>query len=317
MRKNDDDDGHPGRHGGGYGTGAGRGPKARSLGSERSLGDAARRVISPPRGLPIGRAVLGGLLVALAGLGSYIVAAGGSDTPTTRYGVAAHDLARGDTVHDDDLQLVALDLPADQARGTFPIVDALRGAVMRGPLQAGAILTASAVDQLAPATVPAAGSADGAPTGADPGADGSAAAVAPTYRELAVSVPAARAVGGSLHVGDRVDVVATAGGTSYVLVQHAVVLATSAGRNGPLAGGDVTVTLALADPAAALAVAHGASAAELTLLRSTRAVEPLPGSFQLAGASASSSGWSSGSSPATSAASAATSTAATSGNRAG
>jgi hypothetical protein len=84
-----------------------------------------------------------------------------------------------------------------------------------------------------------------------------------------------------LRPGDRVDVVATAGGTSYVLVQHALVLAMSSGRNGPLAGGDVTVALALDDPTAALAVTHGASAAELTLLRSTRATEPLPAAFQL------------------------------------
>src|SRR6187431_1720909 len=58
---------------------AGNGPAASS---GRSA--APRRVITTRRGLPTGRSVLGGLLVALAALGTYVAATSGGDAPTTR-----------------------------------------------------------------------------------------------------------------------------------------------------------------------------------------------------------------------------------------
>ena len=151
--------------------------------------------------------------------------------------------------------------------GTAPITSALSGAVMRGPLQAGAVVTASLVDR------PVEGA--GAVT------DGTNAA--PAYRELALDLPAARAVGGGLRPGDRVDVVATADAASHVLVQQALVMRADGSDGSPLGGSEVSVTLALPDAASALAVAHGAAAAELTLLRSTRADQPLPDTYQLPG----------------------------------
>ena len=81
--------------------------------------------------------------------------------------------------------------------------------------------------------------------------------------------------------------VATADAASHVLVQQALVIGADGGKDGsPLGGSEVSVTLALPDAGAALAVAHGAAAAELTLLRSTRATEPLPDAYQLPGAPA-------------------------------
>lgn len=200
----------------------------------------------------------------MAAMGTYLVASGGRHDPTTRYVVAAHDLAPGEIIAADDVRIAKLDLPVDQARGTFSATAQLNGAVLRGPLQAGAIVTAAAVEQA---------------SAADAGAN---------YRELSVTLAADRAVGGTLRPGDRVDVAATANGTTHVLVQRVTVLAATSGRNGsPLSNGDVTVTLALPDAAPALAVAHGAAAAELTLLRSSRAATPLPDLFRLPTASAS------------------------------
>ena len=247
----------------------------RSSRSARSAGVGRRdgRVIAPVRGLPNGRAVLGGLLVSLAALGSYVLARGGDDDQLAPYVVAGRDLAPGAALTEADLRLVSLDLPPDQARGTFPTLAALTGAVMRGPLQAGAVVTASAVDR------PAGGAVDRWGWRGDP--------AAPAYRELSLDLPAARAVGGDLRPGDRVDVVATADAASHVLVQQALVIGADGGKDGsPLGGSEVSVTLALPDAGAALAVAHGAAAAELTLLRSTWATEPLPDAYQLPGAPA-------------------------------
>jgi hypothetical protein len=243
---------------------------------------ATRHIISTSRGLPSGRAVLGGLLVALAALGTYLVATRDSGGAVTLYAVAAKTMPPGATLGAADVKLTALDLPPDQARGTFPVVGALLGATLRGPVQADALFTDAVVERAAVSTLEA-----DAAEGADSGGLGGTG-VGPAYRELSVALPAANAVDGMLRPGDRVDVVATDGDASYVLVDRALVVASNgADSGGALGGGDVRVTLALIDAASALAVAHGAAATELTLLRSTRVTEPLPGTYRLPEASSS------------------------------
>lgn len=215
------------------------------------------RLITRRRSLPSGRAVAGGLLVAVAALGAYLTATSGGGQPTTRYVVAREAIAPGQALSEADVELVALDLPPAQARGALRDAAAVDAAVALGPVAAGGILT----------------EADVAP-----------AAQAGTFRELALSLPRARALDGALVAGDRVDVVATADGTSTAVVQDALVLAVGGDAGGALGGGEVVVTLALDDPDAALRTAHAGAAAEVTLLRSTRAASPLPASTQLLGA---------------------------------
>lgn len=61
---------------------------------------------------------------------------------------------------------------------------------------------------------------------------------------------------------------------SEVLVQQALVVATSSESESALVvSDDVVITVALPDAAAAMALSHGAAVAELTVLRSTRASE--------------------------------------------
>jgi len=206
------------------------------------------RVIARRRGLPSGRAVAGGLLIALASLGAYLAATGSDGVPSTTYVVARHDLVPGQELSPEDFELVAVDLAPAQARGTFRSLAALESAVARGPVPEGAFVTL----------------ADVAPS-----------SEAGAYRELSLSLPRARALDGALVAGDQVDVVATADGASTVVVQHALVLAVS-GDGGALGGGDVVVTLALDDPASALGAAHAGAAADVTLLRSTRTADVLP-----------------------------------------
>ncbi|MPY94373.1 MAG: hypothetical protein GEV08_15325 [Acidimicrobiia bacterium] len=225
----------------------GDGPAAGAAGT--STAPAPPRVIAHRRGLPSGRAVAGGLLIALAALGAYVAATGGDGGPSTTYVVASHDLAPGQELSAQDVELVAIDLPPAQARGTYRSVAALESAVARGPIPGGALVTVADVA---------------------PSAHGGA------YRELSVSLPRARALDGALVAGDRVDLVATADGASTAVVQDALVLAVSGDGGGALGGGDVVVTLALDDPAVALHTAHAAAATDVTLLRSTRAADRLP-----------------------------------------
>ena len=220
-------------------------------------------MIRQRRGLPNGRAVAGGLLVALAAIGGWLIASGG-DGNTRSYVVATRDLAPGHRLVPGDLATASLDLPPAQARGLFVDAGALSGGVTRGPIQRGSLVTAADV----------AAAADSETAGST------------STRELSMELPAAQALNGQLLPGDRVDVVATDGSRSKVLVQRALVIAVSGGGEGGLVGGSgtVVVTLALSDPTAALATANGAAAAEITLLRSTLAQDQLPSSTDLSAA---------------------------------
>lgn len=217
-------------------------------------GPDTARLIARRRALPSGRAVAGGLLVALAALGAYLAATRDGGGPSTRYVVAREAVVPGQQLSAVDVELVAIDLPPAQARVALRDLAAVEAAVALGPIAGGGIVTQA---DLAPAEQ------------------------AGAYRELALSLPRARALDGALVVGDRVDVVATADGTSAAVVQHALVLAVGGDGGGALGGGDVVVTLALEDPDAALRTAHAGAAAEVTLLRSTRATAPLPATTQL------------------------------------
>ncbi len=227
-----------------------------------------RRTIRTHRELPSSRAVVGGLLVAAAALSTFVVARGGDSAPTTRYVVAARELAPGTVIGPADLALVALDLPAAQAGSAFQGPAALLGGAARGPVAQGGLLTNSVI-QPNPASA-----GQGDPTGVHQ--------ALLRFREVSFAVPRARALLGDLLPGDRVDVVAASEDTTVVLVQQALVVATSAAREDTLVlSDDVVITLALTDGAEALAVAHGAATAELTVLRSTRATDRLADRFPL------------------------------------
>jgi Flp pilus assembly protein CpaB len=93
-------------------------------------------------------------------------------------------------------------------------------------------------------------------------------------RVMSFPLPRARAVGGKLVAGDRVDVIAVERNTArsgYVLTD-AEVVAVDTHESGPLAGGsdDVTVTLAVGSTTAPR-LAAALDAGTVTLVRSTGA----------------------------------------------
>jgi hypothetical protein len=200
---------------------------------------------------------VGGLLVTLAALGTFVVATGGSDEPATRYAVAARDLAPGELIGPGDVALVAIDLPAAQAASAFTSVSGLEGAVTRGPVAGDALLTRASIERPAAA--------------AGPG----------RYREVSFSLPRARALDGAIVAGDLLDVVSSTDADTVVIAERATVIAVSDGGDGAFAdGADVIITLALPDPAEAIAVAHGGASGDLTVLRSNRAADALPGRYR-------------------------------------
>ena len=206
--------------------------------------------LHPVPRLATGRAALGGLLVTLAALGVFAAWSRASSPPSTRYLVLTADVPVGSTLLADDLGWVTVDLPSVLAAGAFDDPDAVIGSVTLAPLAEGDLLTATAV----------------APAAEAPDAG----------HEVSLTLERARAVGGALEPGERVDVMATYGtGTdawTEVLARRAVVVALAEASDGGLAAsGQVVVTLALRTPDDVLETVNALDAGAVTLVRTTYA----------------------------------------------
>lgn len=207
--------------------------------------DAPRRV-ERRVGLPSGRAVVGGLLMALAAVGTFLAYADATADDTIDVLVAARDLTPGQTIQAGDVELVPVELPSG-VRGLFGAVDAAVGRQLAAPVEAGEFLVASAT------VVPL----EGAET-----------------LEVAISVPAARAVG-RLRAGERVDVFSTwdSDVTQLIAVDARVVEVVGSSSQG-LGGSDtVTVRLAVADFGQVEALVHAQAAGDITMVRATIGTE--------------------------------------------
>ena len=215
----------------------------------RDQAPAQRRVVRRP-GLPGGRALVGGFLVAASAVGAFAAYSGAAAGPTDRYVVIAHDLAAGEVITSADLDLVAIDLPAGQRRVSFTDPGILIGTVTLGTLRVGQLVQSSDV-----AEVEAAGD----------------------LVELSVAVEPANAMNGDrryLRGGERVDVVVTIdrGGspTTSTVTRDALVVEVLGADDGLGGNGRLTVILAVRpDEAEVLAgaAASGDPDAAATLAR--------------------------------------------------
>jgi Flp pilus assembly protein CpaB len=215
-------------------------------------GDRPGRTVSRRRGLPGSRAVVGGFLVAAAAVGLFAAASRSSGGPDHSYVVARQELTAGTRLQASDLELVPMELaPALRGR-VFDAPEPLVGATLVSPLGAGELVQSSAV---------VARKADSA------------------SRELSFTLERGR-VGAGIKQGERADLLATYGtgndAFTTVVVRQALLVAidrprTSAGDTGP-----TTVTVAVDDPADALALAHALQLGKITLVRATGA-PPLAG----------------------------------------
>ena len=214
--------------------------------------DAARRrrPIRAGAGLPRGRALVGGLLVAVAMVTVFAVTTGAGDPPSAQAVTARAALRPGHTLTTGDLTTRPVELPPGTAEATFATVDELLGATTVAPLASDEIVQRSAVVL-----------------------DGR---LRPPAHEFSFPVERERAVDGDLQPGETVDLLATfgsgPGASTSVLARQATVIAIqSSGRAAIGSSGELVLTVALGSADAVLDVAHAAQVADLTVVRATRA----------------------------------------------
>lgn len=211
-----------------------------------SSADAGRLAGRRP-GLPNGRAVVGGLLVATAAIGTFAAWSGADAAPSTRYVVAARDLPVGQLLAADDLELVALDAPSGLADRAFATPELVVGQRTVAPLRSGELVQRSAVV---------------VPEGADDG------------YQVSFSIARSDALAGTLEEGEAVDLLATYGSSasssSTEVVAAGAVVAQLAEGDGA-ARGDLVVLLTLPPSADVLAATNAIQQGALTVVRSTGA----------------------------------------------
>lgn len=206
-------------------------------------GDGPPRVVGRRRPLPNGRAVVGGLLVAASAVGTFAAWSSAREGPATRYAVATRDVAVGEVLDADDVELAAMELPDRVAAAAFAEADAglVVGQVAVAPLAAGDLVQRSAV------VVPE----DATPA-----------------RQLSVAIDAAAALAGTVERGERVDVLVTTGGedarTEVVARQATIAAVTGDDRAGRL-----VVLLSVDESTDVLALTTAARRGDLTLVRTT------------------------------------------------
>ncbi len=218
------------------------------------------RVVMRRRTLPNGRAVVGALLVVVAGVGSFAVATRPGDTTAASYVVLVRPVGPGQRITAADLTMRTMTLDPAVADNAFSDPARVAGAVALAPLGAGQLLQR--------AEVATASSVDGT--------------ALPPAHELTIPVPSDRMPTG-LRRGEAVAVLATYAGSgdarTIVTVQRALVLAVSEAGGSLTARGATRVTLALTQPEDVVETAHAAQVAELTLVRATLAAADLPATF--------------------------------------
>lgn len=222
----------------------------RPAGDEATDGHAVpRRVVTRGPGMPGSRAVVGGLLVALAGVGTFVSWQQASGAPGHTYAVAARPLAPGAPVTADDIRFEPIDLPAGVARSAFSRPADLEGRVLVAPVGEGELLQDGALSDQGRA---------------EPAAEVSLALT----RDLAVD--------GRLAAGDVVDVYATHADGTSVVAEHVTVVAVTEAGGSFSDGRELTVTLALTDSGQRVPVIHAAREGQVTLVRTTHVARGAP-----------------------------------------
>lgn len=213
--------------------------------ADRSDPEGAPRRVERRIGLPSGRAVVGGLLMALAAVGTFLAYAGANADDSIDVLIAARDLRVGETITADDVALVPVELPSGVG-GLFGGIDAAVGRQLVASVDSGEFLLASAT------VVPI---------------DGDEAL------EVAIALPGNRTVG-RLRPGDRVDVFSTwSSDVTELIAVDARVLEVRGGSSGLGGGESVVVRLAVADFAQVEALVHAQAAGDVTMIRATIGTE--------------------------------------------
>lgn len=200
--------------------------------------------------LPSGRALVGGLLVAGAAVGSIALSTSGGGPAEVTVVVADGTIEPGTGLGPGNLRLVEMALPAELLSGTYGDIPSLEGTVSRSRVADGELLQAGDVVESTAAQ----------------------RAAAPA-REFALRLDADRVVAGRLEPGDAVDVIATYGtgadAVTLVVLRDADVLSVQTSDEALGTSRSVLLTLALDDRASTVALAHAVDVAALNVVRTT------------------------------------------------
>jgi len=182
-------------------------------------------------------------------LGAFALATGGDEGPSTTYVVATRDLEAGTAIRPADVRVEPMQLSATLASTTLNSTDGLDGAVLLTDLRAGELIDLA--DVIAAPAIGAGGLAE--------------------VHEITFGVSLERTPP-DLTTGDRATVLATHEGVTRLAIEHAPVLAidTQADQIGRTGRG--ILTLAIDDPVVVMEVAHLTQVADITIVRSTRAL---------------------------------------------
>lgn len=192
------------------------------------------------------RAIVGGALCGVAALGLWWAFEQSASTPRTSFAVARSQLTPGHIIESDDIDRIAMHLPAAVEATVFGVDDDVLGNVVTGAVHAGELLTRG--DVVAPRL------AEGILGG----------------HAVSVSMERSRALNGLVAAGERVDVIATdhneASGGSLLAESALVVHIDDLSDPGSPAG-TITVTLQVPDLNAAISLAAAADVGAITLIR--------------------------------------------------
>jgi len=203
-----------------------------------------RRVVRRSPGVPGSRAVVGGMLIAAAAVGTFVSWRQASSPPRHAYAVSSRPLQPGDPLTADDIRYQNIDLPAGVSAQAFDTPADLEGRVLVAPVGQGELLQQGVVS--------------------DQGEREPAA-------EVSLALDRDRAVDGRLRPGDTVDVYATHDDATSAVATGVRVIAVSDGGGSFTDGSEITVTLGLGEPEVRGAVIHAARAGQVTLVRTTHA----------------------------------------------
>ena len=213
--------------------------------SNQSSQGAEQRQIRPRRVWPGSRAAVGGLLVAVAGLGLFAAFNASESEPTDRYVVASTHISTGTTIGPQHVALVVAQLPDSIRDQAFELErqDSVLGAIALQPMNSGELIQRSNL-----------------------GAEAS------TGAQISFEIATSRALNGQIQAGEAVDVIATNGSGSetqtQVVLHAATVVAVDRRDNSSLALDEIVVTISINSTEEAIAVAASVDTGKVTLSRS-------------------------------------------------
>jgi Flp pilus assembly protein CpaB len=199
--------------------------------------------IARHRGLPGGRAVLGGVLMAVAVVGVFVAYQQAGRSPTDPIVVSARSIHAGEVLTSDDLRMVDGELPDGVDGRAFASVDAVAGRVALGPIGEGEIVQAASVTD---------------------------DATAPNQHEIALTLPRPQVAVGRLKEGERIDVFVTYDERTASVVRGAEVVMISADDDASLTSErDISLVIAVPSGDAVAALVHALRTGDVTVVRST------------------------------------------------